>query len=141
MAEYKQPLKRRNFIPTSAAAAAAALPALPQTGARGIKPLKVAGCRIYLVKIDGRYPVLVQLLTDQGVTGVGDAAVAYGTGAASAAAMAQELVQQFVGGEDPVGIETLWRDMYDHTFWAKGGGTIIFAGISASEQGLEDIKG
>src|SRR5260370_11614793 len=31
--------------------------------------------------------------------------------------------------------------MYDHTFWAKGGGTIIFAGISAIEQALWDIKG
>ena len=48
------------------ASAAAALPALPQTGARGIKSLKVTGCRIYVVKIDGRYPILVQLLTDQG---------------------------------------------------------------------------
>jgi galactonate dehydratase len=32
--------------------------------------------------------------------------------------------------------------MYDHTFWAKGGGgPIIFAGISALEQALWDIKG
>jgi galactonate dehydratase len=54
---------------------------------RGIKPLKVTGCRIYIVAIGGRNPILVQLLTDQGVTGVGDAAVAYGTGAASAAAL------------------------------------------------------
>jgi len=122
-------------------ATAAAIPGLAQTGVRGIKPLKVTGCRIYIVAIDGRYPVLVQLLTDQGVTGVGDAAVAYGTGAASAAAMIKELVQQFVVGKDPFGIEAIWSDMYDHTFWAKGGGTIIFAGISAIEQALWDIKG
>jgi galactonate dehydratase len=31
--------------------------------------------------------------------------------------------------------------MYDHSFWAKGGGSIIFAGISAMEQALWDIKG
>jgi galactonate dehydratase len=31
--------------------------------------------------------------------------------------------------------------MYDHSFWAKGGGTIVFAGISAIEQALWDIKG
>jgi galactonate dehydratase len=83
----------------------------------------------------------VQLTTDQGVTGVGDASVAYGTGAASAAAMIKELVQQFVVGKDPFTIEAIWSDMYDHTFWAKGGGTIIFAGISAIEQALWDIKG
>jgi galactonate dehydratase len=57
------------------------------------------------------------------------------------AAMIKELVQQFVTGKDPFGIEAIWSDMYDHTFWAKGGGTIIFAGISAIEQALWDIKG
>ena len=31
--------------------------------------------------------------------------------------------------------------MYDHSFWAKGGGAIVFAGISAIEQALWDIKG
>ncbi len=31
--------------------------------------------------------------------------------------------------------------MYDHSFWAKGGGPIVFAGISAIEQALWDIKG
>jgi galactonate dehydratase len=128
---------RRNFLLSSPAAAVA----LAQTGARGIKPLKVTGCRIYIVAIDGRYPILVQLLTDQGVTGVGDAAVAYGTGATSTAAMIKELVQQFVVGKNPFSIEAIWSDMYDHTFWAKGGGTIIFAGISAIEQALWDIKG
>ena len=123
------------------AAAVTSLPAIPQTGARGITPLKVTGCRIYIAMIDGRSPILVQLLTDQGVTGVGDAAVAYGTGAASAAAMIKELAQQFVVGKDPFGIEAIWSDMYDNTFWAKGGGTIVFAGISAIEQALWDIKG
>jgi len=83
----------------------------------------------------------VEWLADQGVTGVGDAAVAYGTGAASTAAMIKEPVQQFVMGKDPFGIEAIWSDMYDHTFWAKGGGTTIFAGISAIEQALWDLKG
>jgi galactonate dehydratase len=134
-------MKRRSFLLGSAAAAATAPPPIPQAGMRGIKPLKVTGCRIYIVAIGGRNPVLVQLFTDQGVTGVGDAAVAYGTGAASAAAMIKELVQQFVAGKDPFVIEAIWSDMYDHTFWAKGGGTILFAGISAIEQALWDIKG
>jgi galactonate dehydratase len=133
---------RRNFLLGSAAAAAATpLTALPQAATRGLKPLKVTGGRIYIAAIGGRYPILVQLLTDQGVTGVGDAAVAYGTGAASTAAMIKELVQQFVLRKDPFAIEAIWSDMYDHTFWAKGGGTIIFAGISAIEQALWDIKG
>src|SRR5438552_3323026 len=115
-------VNRRNFLLSSPAAAAAA--ALAQTGTRGIQPLKVTGCKIYIVAIDGRYPILVQLLTDQGVTGVGDAAVAYGTGAASTAAMIKELVQQFVVGREPFAIESIWSDMSDHTFWTSGGGSI-----------------
>lgn len=132
-----RPVHRRSFLLGSSAAVAA----WAQTAPRAVNPLRVTGCRIYIAAIDGRSPVLVQLLTDQGVTGVGDAAVAYGTGAASAAAMIKELVEQFVLHKDPFAIEAIWSDMYDHTFWAKGGGTIIFAGISAIEQALWDIKG
>jgi galactonate dehydratase len=44
-------------------------------------------------------------------------------------------------GQDPFRIEALWSEMYDHSFWAKGGGPIVFAGISAIEQALWDIKG
>lgn len=135
-------VNRRNFLGTSVLTATAPLRAIAQcVNLRGIKPLKVTGCKIYIVAIAGRYPVVVQLSTNQGVTGLGDAAVAYGTGATSAAAMIKELIQQFVIGKDPFQIEAIWSDMYDHTFWAKGGGTIIFAGISAIEQALWDIKG
>jgi galactonate dehydratase len=44
-------------------------------------------------------------------------------------------------GKDPFRIEELWSDMYDHSFWAKGGRSIVFAGMSAIEQALWDIKG
>ena len=129
-------MNRRSFL--AGAAGLAGLGALPL---RGVKPLKVTAANIYVVSIGGRSPVLVELLTDQGVTGVGDAAVAYGTGTLSAAAMVKELVEQFVIGRDPWPIEAIWSGMYDNTFWAKGGGTILFAGISAIEQALWDIKG
>ncbi len=55
--------------------------------------------------------------------------------------MVKELAEQFVLRKDPFRIEALWSEMYDHTFWAKGGGTILYAGISAIEQALWDIKG
>jgi galactonate dehydratase len=134
-------MNRRNFLLGGGAAAALARSAAAQNAGRGAKPLRVTGGRIYIAAIDGRYPVLLQLMTDQGVSGVGDAAVAYGTGSGAAAAMVKELVQQFVVGRDPFAIEAIWSDMYDHSFWAKGGGSIIFAGISAVEQALWDIKG
>ncbi len=103
--------------------------------------MKVSAARIYLVRIGSLHPVLVELLTDEGIAGVGEAAVAYGAGGTAAAGMVKDLVETLVLGRDPFRIEELWTAMYDHSFWAKGGGTIVFAGISAIEQALWDIKG
>lgn len=103
--------------------------------------MKVVEAKIYLVEIGGRHPILVQVLTDEGISGVGDAAIAYGAGATAAAGMTKDLVEGFLLGQDPFRIEAIWSEMYDHTFWAKGGGPIVFAGISAVEQALWDIKG
>jgi galactonate dehydratase len=103
--------------------------------------MKITRARVYLVRIAGRHPVLVELETDGGVSGVGDAAVAYGTGATAAAGMIKDLLEDIVLGKDPFRIEALWGEMYDGTFWAKGGGPIVFAGISAIETALWDIKG
>ncbi len=103
--------------------------------------MKVIEAKVYLVEIGGRHPVLVQVFTDEGISGVGEAAIAYGTGATAAAGMIKDLVEEHLLGEDPFRIEAIWSEMYDHTFWAKGGGPIIFAGISAIEQALWDIKG
>jgi galactonate dehydratase len=103
--------------------------------------MHVVEAKIYLIEIGGRHPVVVQVLTDEGVSGVGDAAVAYGAGATAAAGMIKDLAEKFLLGQDPFRIEALWSEMYDHSFWAKGGGPIVFAGISAIEQALWDIKG
>ena len=103
--------------------------------------MKITGARIYLVSVGSLHPVLVEILTDEGITGAGDAAVAYGIGGTAAAGMTKDLVQVLLLGRDPFRIEEIWTDMYDHTFWAKGGGSIVFAGMSAVEQALWDIKG
>lgn len=103
--------------------------------------MNVVEARIYLIEIGGRRPVVVQILTDEGTSGVGDAAIAYGAGATAAAGMIKDLAENFLLGQDPFRIEALWSEMYDHSFWAKGGGPIVFAGISAIEQALWDIKG
>jgi galactonate dehydratase len=103
--------------------------------------MKINGARIYLANVGSLHPVLLELCTDEGITGVGEAAIAYGVGGTAAAGMAKDLVQAIVLGRDPFRIEELWTEMYDHSFWAKGGGPIVFAGISAIEQALWDIKG
>jgi galactonate dehydratase len=82
----------------------------------------------------------LEILTDEGVTGIGEAAIAYGVGGTACAGMVKDLAARIVG-RDPSRIEELWSELYDHSFWAKGGGAIVFAGISAIEQALWDIKG
>jgi len=102
--------------------------------------MKVTRARIYLIESGGLQPIILQLETDQGIVGLGEAAVAYGAGGTAAAGMTKDLVTRFVLGRDPFRIEEIWSEMYDHSFWAKGGGPIVFAGISAVEQALTDIK-
>ncbi|UCC69533.1 MAG: mandelate racemase/muconate lactonizing enzyme family protein [Armatimonadota bacterium] len=103
--------------------------------------MEVVSAKVYLVEIGGRRPVILEAMSDEGLTGLGEAAVAYGVGASAAAAMAKELAERFLLGSDPFRIEDTWSRMYDHTFWAKGGGPIAFAGMSAVETALWDIKG
>lgn len=103
--------------------------------------MKITRIEIYIVRVDGRHPVIVRIHTDAGVSGLGEAALAYGAGADAAAGMIKNLGEKLVLGRDPFRIEAIWSEMYDHSFWAKGGGPIVFAGISAIETALWDIKG
>jgi galactonate dehydratase len=134
-------MNRRNFLASSATVGAATFLANEAAAADAKKRMKITEVKIYRVIVSGRNPVLAKVFTDAGVSGVGEAAVAYGNGAPAAAAMVKELAETYVLGKDPFAIEALWSEMYDHTFWAKGGGSILFAGISAIEQALWDIKG
>jgi galactonate dehydratase len=73
--------------------------------------MKVTSAKVYRVNIGGRRPVLLQLITDEGYTGVGEAALAYGVGNTAAAGMVQDLVEKFVIGKDPFNIEPIWHEM------------------------------
>lgn len=103
--------------------------------------MKIVEARVYSMEATGRHFTFVKLLTDQGVYGVGEAALAYGIGATAAAGMVKDLCSKLLIGKDPSRIEAIWSEMYDHSFWAKGGGPVIFAAMSAIEQALWDIKG
>ena len=103
--------------------------------------MKVTKADIYVVKGGPVTPVVLELHTDEGVSGAGEAAIAYGLGATAVAAMIQEMVARDVIGQDASRIELIWNRLYDQSFWTKGGGAIPFAAISAIEQALWDIKG
>jgi galactonate dehydratase len=103
--------------------------------------VKVSKVNIYLIHL-GLHPVIAEVITDSGLTGVGEAAIAYGHGATAACGMIKDLAENILLGRDPFRIEEAFSEMYDHSFWARGGGgAIVFAGISALETALWDIKG
>jgi galactonate dehydratase len=102
--------------------------------------VKVISAKIYLVNGQGLRPVILELTTDSGHTGLGEAAIAYGIGNTAAAAMVKDLCQHFVLGSDPSQIERICSRIYDEAFWTKNGGPIVNAALSAVEQALWDIK-
>lgn len=102
--------------------------------------MRVTRAQIYLTEIDGRRPLILRLWTDEGIAGLGEAALAYGIGAAGAAAVLEEMLRRIVLGRDAHDVEPIWSDLYDHSFWAKGGGPILYAAVSAIETALWDIK-
>jgi len=103
--------------------------------------MKLKSANIYLVESGGIRPVLLELKTDEGITGLGEAAVAYGIGGTAAAGMLKDIIERYLmRNVDPFRIESLWTEIYDHGFWAKGGGPVIFSAMSAIEQAMLDIK-
>jgi galactonate dehydratase len=86
-------------------------------------------------------PVIIRINTDEGISGIGEVALAYGTGSAAGVGMVRNLAERFLLGADPSRIEHLWDRMYRLSFWAQGGGPVVFGGMSAIDEALWDIKG
>lgn len=102
--------------------------------------MEVQKAVIYHVEAVGIRPVLLELTTDEGLVGIGEAGIAYGVGNRAAAGMLRDMCSRFVIGKDPFAIERIWSDIYDNAFWTKGGGAIEFGALSAIEHALYDIK-
>jgi L-alanine-DL-glutamate epimerase-like enolase superfamily enzyme len=85
-------------------------------------------------------PVLIRVNTDEGISGIGEAGLAYGAGSNAAVGMIKDLAQ-FVIGQDPIKIEALWESLFRNTFWGMGGGPVMYAGFSAIDIACWDIRG
>ena len=103
--------------------------------------MKIKQVNVYVVDTGSYQLVMAESITDEGISGIGEAAVGYGIGSAAAAVMIKELADAFVIGRDPFNITDIWNDFYYHTFWGKAGGAIFYAAVSALEMTLWDIKG
>lgn len=87
------------------------------------------------------HPVIVRLHSDEGISGVGEAGMAYGSGHSAAVGMVKNLAESFVLGVDPFKTEKFWETMFRSSFWGSGGGPVVYGGMSALDAALWDIKG
>lgn len=87
------------------------------------------------------HPVFVRIHTDEGISGVGEAGLAYDLGHSAAAAMIREIADAMLLGWDPFQTERLWSRMLRESFWGLGGGPVIYSAMSAIDTALWDIKG
>jgi len=108
--------------------------------------MKITYVEIFDVKLGstastGWNPVILQIHTDEGITGLGEIALAYGVGADAGIGMLRGLAQEYLIGANPLRIEALWNQGYRRTFWGQGGGPVVYGGLSAIDEALWDIKG
>ena len=85
-------------------------------------------------------PIVCRIYTAEGIYGDGEAALAYGESQIAAFGIVQNFAKLIIG-MDPLQHEVIWDKLYRTTFWGQNGGPVIFAGISAIDIALWDIKG
>jgi len=104
--------------------------------------MKIIAADIYDVDLhDWKPPIILRLITDEGIYGLGEFPLCYGAGRQAALGMLKELVERYVIGSDPARVEAMWHTLFRSTFWAQGGGPVIYGGMSTIDEALWDIKG
>ena len=95
--------------------------------------MKITKINTYLVR--PRW-CMVEILTDEGVTGWGEAVIEGKASTVSACVMEME---EYLLGKSPLNIEDNWNMLYRAAFYR--GGPIIMSAIAGIDQALWDIKG
>ncbi len=85
-------------------------------------------------------PTFVRVNTDEGISGFGEIGLAYSDAIYASAGILRDFGSVVIG-MDPMHSEEIWNTLLRSTFWGQGGGTVIFAGMSAIDMALWDIKG
>jgi mannonate dehydratase len=98
--------------------------------------MKIADARV-VVTCPGRNFVTLKIVTDDGVTGVGDATL-NGRELAVAAYLTEHVVPALIG-RDPARIEDTWQYLYRGGYWRRG--PVTMTAIAAVDTALWDIKG
>lgn len=98
--------------------------------------LKITGLKTFVVNVGSVNWVFCKILTNEGLTGLGEGSV---TSKEATVAQAIQEHERFLLGKDPTEIELLWQGMFRYPRWR--GGPILNSAISAVEIALWDILG
>ena len=84
--------------------------------------------------------VTVKVNTDEGISGFGEAGLAYGKCSEAAFGQCQDFARMVLG-MDPFNTEEIWEHLHRHTFWGMGGGVVVTSAMAAIDTACWDIKG
>jgi len=98
--------------------------------------MKITGIRV-IVTCPGRNYVLVKVLTNEGLYGLGDATL---NGREMAVVeVIREYLEPWLVGQNPDNIEDIWQQIFRGTYWR--GGPVLMTALSGIDMALWDIKG
>ncbi|MEU5903384.1 D-mannonate dehydratase ManD [Micromonospora sp. NPDC047527] len=98
--------------------------------------MKIVDARV-IVTSPGRNFVTLKIVTDEGVTGVGDATL--NGRELAVASYLRDHVAPLLIGRDPARIEDTWQYLYQGAYWRRG--PVTMSAIAAVDTALWDIKG
>ena len=98
--------------------------------------MRIVDARV-IVSSPGRNFVTLKLVTDEGVTGIGDGTL-NGRELAVASYLREHVVPLLIG-RDPARIEDTWQYLYKGAYWRRG--PVTMSAIAAVDTALWDIKG
>lgn len=87
-----------------------------------------------------RLVAIVRVMTDEGITGIGESFALLEGAASSVAKVVDAMIKPGAIGKDPMAITSLWEELF-HTFYPTGYGGISISALSGFETALWDIKG
>ena len=106
--------------------------------------MKITSVEIFHVDLRDRPPrhqlVVLRLRTADGLSGLGEIAMAYGDGAESCVAMAAALAKKYVLGADAGRPEALWQRIFRDSYWGAGRSLALYGALSAIDIACWDIK-
>ncbi|MFZ2655989.1 MAG: galactonate dehydratase [Victivallales bacterium] len=98
--------------------------------------MKITGIKTFICDVYRTNWVIVKVLTDEGLYGVGEATLEHRELAVEAAV--REL-ERYLIGKDPHRIEGFWSENHRDAYWR--GGPVLTTALSGIEMALWDIKG